>query len=243
MPSKYGFGNSRKVSPNKLSTYGADNKNPFKQGGLPGTWRGGPPGLSHDRPSDTKTRFTVGADATFGATGKKMTTIAGAGRVFEEPEIKTKLSLKPGIKFGAHGKLGLEGTRTYKTKGFFGEHSDKKKTFLGVGGELDALSFGKYTKRDDETRPSLSLSGNYGKTLGKKGFGGKGRLSFGFKKPGTTYSGGFKTNIFAEKGFGNKGKKDLKIGANVNVAGFNVEGKLNPKTGKGSVMGGLKLNL
>ena len=149
------------------------------------------------------------------------------------PEIKNVLSFKPGIKFGAHGKLGLEGTRTYKTKGFFGDHSDKKKTFLGVGGKIYALSFGKYTKRDDETRPSLSLSGNYGKTLGKKGFGGKGRLSFGFKKPGTTYSGGFKTNIFAEKGFGNKGKKNLKIGANVNIAGFNVEGKLDPKTSTG----------
>ena len=29
MPSKYGFGNSRKVSPHKLATYGADNKNPI----------------------------------------------------------------------------------------------------------------------------------------------------------------------------------------------------------------------
>lgn len=31
MPSKYGFGNTRKVSPNKLATYGADNKNPIMQ--------------------------------------------------------------------------------------------------------------------------------------------------------------------------------------------------------------------
>ena len=68
MPSKYGFGNTRKVSPNKLSTYGADNKNPVKQapGNMDFLYRG----WDTSKPSDTKTRFTVGADATFGGTGK-----------------------------------------------------------------------------------------------------------------------------------------------------------------------------
>ena len=237
MPSKYGFGNSRKVSPNKLSTYGSDNKNPIQQGGLPGTWGSNHPtmtGFAHNRASDDKTRFTLGADATFGGTGK------GSGKT---TEIKTNLSLKPGVKFGAHGKLNLEGTRTYKSKGLFGKHSEKSKTFLGVGGKLNVLGSTGKNKWDDQGRLNLSLSGNYGKTIGKKGFGGEGKLSLGFGAPGGDKGNSWGANVFAEKGFGNKGKKNTKVGANINYGGFNIEAKKDLKTGKTNVMGGLKLNL
>ena len=36
MPSKYGFGNTRKTSPHKLASYGGDQKNPIKQVVPPG---------------------------------------------------------------------------------------------------------------------------------------------------------------------------------------------------------------